>query len=137
MAKMRIHELAKMLTQATNKEISSKDVQSALAANGIEGKTASSNIEDKEIDIVKKYLTPKKEERMPQEKKNNEKRAEQPQGNEKRVEKKQESAQGKNAERVKEEHMHQEKKQEHGADERTRQDKRQEGKKQERRPQGG
>ena len=131
MAKMRIHELAKMLTQATNKEISSKDVQSALAANGIEGKTASSNIEDKEIDIVKKYLTPKKEERMPQEKKNNEKRAEQPQGNEKRVEKKQESAQGKNAERVKEEHMHQEKKQEHGADERTRQDKRQEGKKQE------
>lgn len=42
MAKMRIHELAKMLTQATNKEISSKDVQSALAANGIEGKTASS-----------------------------------------------------------------------------------------------
>ena len=69
-------------------------MQSALAANGIEGKTASSNIEDKEIDIVKKYLTPKKEERMPQEKKNNEKRAEQPQGNEKRVEKKQESAQG-------------------------------------------
>lgn len=136
MAKMRIHELAKMLTQATNKEISSKDVQSALAANGIEGKTASSNIEDKEIDIVKKYLTPKKEERMPQEKKNNEKRAEQPQGNEKRVEKKQESAQGKNAERVKEEHMHQEKKQEHGADERTRQDKRQEGKKQEERRSG-
>ena len=136
MAKMRIHELAKMLTQATNKEISSKDVQSALAANGIEGKTASSNIEDKEIDIVKKYLTPKKEERMPQENKNNEKRAEQPQGNEKRVEKKQESAQGKNAERVKEEHMHQEKKQEHGADERTRQDKRQEGKKQEERRSG-
>ena len=136
MAKMRIHELAKMLTQATNKEISSKDVQSALAANGIEGKTASSNIEDKEIDIVKKYQTPKKEERMPQEKKNNEKRAEQPQGNEKRVEKKQESAQGKNAERVKEEHMHQEKKQEHGADERTRQDKRQEGKKQEERRSG-
>ena len=136
MAKMRIHELAKMLTQATNKEISSKDVQSALAANGIEGKTASSNIEDKEIDIVKKYLTPKKEERMPQEKQNNEKRAEQPQGNEKRVEKKQESAQGKNAERVKEEHMHQEKKQEHGADERTRQDKRQEGKKQEERRSG-
>ncbi len=136
MAKMRIHELAKMLTQATNKEISSKDVQSALAANGIEGKTASSNIEDKEIDIVKKYLTPKKEERMPQEKKNNEKRAEQPQGNEKRVEKKQGSAQGKNAERVKEEHMHQEKKQEHGADERTRQDKRQEGKKQEERRSG-
>ena len=136
MAKMRIHELAKMLTQATNKEISSKDVQSALAANGIEGKTASSNIEDKEIDIVKKYLTPKKEERMPQEKKNNEKRAEQPQGNEKRVEKKQESAQGKNAERVKEEHMHQEKKQEHGADERTRQDKRQEGKKQDERRSG-
>ena len=136
MAKMRIHELAKMLTQATNKEISSKDVQSALAANGIEGKTASSNIEDKEIDIVKKYLTPKKEERMPQEKKNNEKRAEQPQGNEKRVEKKQESAQGKNAERVKEEHMHQEKKQEHGADERTRQDKRQEGKKLEERRSG-
>ena len=136
MAKMRIHELAKMLTQATNKEISSKDVQSALAANGIEGKTASSNIEDKEIDIVKKYLTPKKEERMPQEKKNNEKRAEQPQGNEKRLEKKHESAQGKNAERVKEEHMHQEKKQEHGADERTRQDKRQEGKKQEERRSG-
>ncbi len=76
MAKMRIHELAKMLTQTTNKEISSKDVQSALAANGIAGKTASSNIEDKEIDIVKKYLSPKKEERMPQEKKNNEKKAE-------------------------------------------------------------
>ena len=46
MAKMRIHELAKMLTQATNKEISSKDVQSDLAAIGIEGKKSRRNIVD-------------------------------------------------------------------------------------------
>ena len=82
MAKMRIHELAKVLTQTTNREISSKDVQGALAANGIEGKTASSNIEDKEIDIVKKYFEPKKEERMPQEKKITA-QAERPQGDRK------------------------------------------------------
>ncbi len=92
MAKMRIHELAKVLTQTINREISSKDVQGALAANGIEGKTASSNIEDREIDIVKKYFEPKKEEKTPQERKttvqaeyskNNEKKekaAEHPQG---------------------------------------------------------
>ena len=94
MAKMRIHELAKVLTQTTNREISSKDVQGALAANGIEGKTASSNIEDKEIDIVKKYFEPKKEERMPQEKKITA-QAERPQGDRKEAVR----PQGGNAER--------------------------------------
>ncbi len=84
MAKMRIHELAKVLTQTTKREISSKDVQGALAANGIAGKTASSNIEDKEIDIVKKYFEPKKEENMLQEKKTTT-QTERPQGNEKKA----------------------------------------------------
>ncbi len=59
MAKMRVHELAKELTRDMKKEISSKDIQNALALKGIEGKTASSNIEDREIEIVKNYFTPK------------------------------------------------------------------------------
>ncbi|MDE7298134.1 MAG: translation initiation factor IF-2 N-terminal domain-containing protein, partial [Lachnospiraceae bacterium] len=68
MAKMRVHELAKELTRNMKKEISSKDIQNALALKGIEGKTASSNIEDREIEIVKSYFTPKEEKRPAQEK---------------------------------------------------------------------
>ncbi len=68
MAKMRVHELAKELTRDMKKEISSKDIQSALALKGIAGKTASSNIEDKEIELVKKFFSVKKEEKPVQEK---------------------------------------------------------------------
>ena len=68
MAKMRVHELAKELTRDMKKEISSKDIQSALALKGIAGKTASSNIEDKEIKLVKKFFSVKKEEKPVQEK---------------------------------------------------------------------
>ncbi len=48
MAKMRVHELAKEIDMA------SKDLVALLAENGIEGKTASSSLDDDQIALVKK-----------------------------------------------------------------------------------
>ncbi len=52
MAKMRIHELSKELN------ISSKDIIAILSDNGIEGKTASSGLEEDQIALVKSKLSP-------------------------------------------------------------------------------
>ena len=51
MAKMRVHELAKELDQQ------SKDVIAALAAAGVEGKTASSSLDDDQIALVRAQLS--------------------------------------------------------------------------------
>ncbi len=50
MAKMRIHELSKELS------VSSKDIIAILSDNGIEGKTASSGLDDDQVAMVKSKL---------------------------------------------------------------------------------
>ncbi len=58
MAKMRVHELAKELTKNMGREVSSKEIQGVLAAKGIEKKSASSNVEDNEIELVRSAFAP-------------------------------------------------------------------------------
>ncbi len=59
MAKMRIHELSKELN------ISSKDIIAILSDNGIEGKTASSGLEEDQIALVKSKLSPAAKKEVP------------------------------------------------------------------------
>ena len=73
MAKMRVHELAKEIDMA------SKDLVALLAENGIEGKTASSSLDDDQIALVKKKAgkgTAAKAEKKATEKKEAEKESE-------------------------------------------------------------